>query len=147
MTANTGNGLMRWGFAAAAVVALFTGFGNMPLYGRYYIADIPGLQWSGDFIANLKVHFVAGAALLAIAAYRLVGIIMTRKAADGVTFMEKLVGGALAFVVATGVVVTVKNFPGVTPGLKTMLGINFLHLGAAMAFAVVGVLGLVVRPK
>jgi len=60
-----GRGL-KWLFTAAVLLALFTGFGNMPLYGRYYIANIPGFQWSGNFIVNMKVHLVAGADLVGI---------------------------------------------------------------------------------
>ncbi len=51
--------LLKILYGAAAVTALFTGFGNMPLWGRYYVADLPGLAWSGDFFINVNVHILA----------------------------------------------------------------------------------------
>ena len=36
---------LLWLYGTTVVISLFTGFGNMPLWGRYYIADIPGLGW------------------------------------------------------------------------------------------------------
>ena len=60
------NPLLRMLYGAAAVTALFTGFGNMPLWKRYYVADVPGLEWSGDFFINVNIHILAGSLLLAI---------------------------------------------------------------------------------
>jgi Fe-S-cluster-containing hydrogenase component 2 len=63
------NLLLKVLYGIAAVAALFTGFGNMPLWKRYYVADVPGLGWSGDFFINVNVHILAGGLLLAIGAY------------------------------------------------------------------------------
>jgi formate dehydrogenase iron-sulfur subunit len=62
------NPVLKALYGAAAVTALFTGFGNMPLWGRYYVADAPGLGWSGDFFINVNVHILAGSLLLGIGA-------------------------------------------------------------------------------
>ena len=61
--------LMKAVYGLAAAVALFTGFGNMPLWKRYYVADIPGMAWSGNFFINVNVHILVGSLLLAIAVY------------------------------------------------------------------------------
>ena len=73
-----GRGL-KWLFTAAMLLALFTGFSNMPLYGRYYIANIPGFQWSGNFIVNMKVHL--GTALL-FTAVGVVSLVVKRKTGE-----------------------------------------------------------------
>ena len=41
----------------------------MPLWKRYYIADIPGLGWSGNFYANVNVHYISGAVLIGLFFY------------------------------------------------------------------------------
>ena len=47
----------------------FTGFGQMPLYKRYYIADIPGMAWSADFYITHLVHYGFSILLLGIASF------------------------------------------------------------------------------
>ena len=134
-------------FTAAVLLALFTGFGNMPLYGRYYIANIPGFQWSGNFIVNMKVHLVAGAVVLALAVYYLVGMIILRKDQAPRTVLNRFLGIALALVLLSGLIAGVKNFAAWTPGLALMMTINFFHLGTAMLFTAVGVVSIVVYRK
>ena len=142
------NGMgLRWLFSAFALLALFTGFGNMPLYGRYYLADIPGLQWSGNFIVNLKVHLAAGAVVLALAVYTLAGRVIRRHESAPRSVLDRLLGIALTLVLLSGLVVGVKNFAVWTPGLQVMIAINFFHLGTAMLFVALGVVFLVVHRK
>jgi len=52
--------LLAWLYRLAAVLVLFTGFCNMPIAKRYYISDLPGLGWSGDFFLNVQVHYLLG---------------------------------------------------------------------------------------
>ena len=40
-----------------------TGFGQMPIFKRYYIADIPGLAWTAKFYVTHYLHYL-GAILL-----------------------------------------------------------------------------------
>jgi len=61
--------LLLWLYRICAGMAIFTGFGNMPLYGRYYVGDVPGLGWSSNFMVNVQVHYVAGAVLVALGIY------------------------------------------------------------------------------
>jgi len=138
---------LTWLFAAAVLVALFTGFGNMPLYGRYYIADIPGFQWSGNFIANLKVHLVTGALLLAIAVYSLIGFVRQNDKWREFPLHRKLLYIAVALALASGLLAVLKNFAFLNPGLALNMTITFFHLGAAVLVAVVGGLTLVAQTK
>lgn len=138
MATNTEDRVMAWGVTAAGALAAFTGFGNMPLYGRYYISDIPGLQWAGDFIVNLNVHFFAAAVIFMLAAYRLAVNLMRRRKLSAWSAAEKAVGGALAMVLVSGLLIAYKNFPGVVMPLPVWVAVNFLHMGAAMAFILAG---------
>ena len=42
-TLSPGGPTARWLYGIAIGVALFSGMGQMPIYKRYYLADIPGL--------------------------------------------------------------------------------------------------------
>ena len=141
-----GTGL-KWFLTAAVCLALFTGFGNMPLYGRYYIADIPGFHWSGNFIVNLKIHLIAGAIVLALVIYRFTGIFILGQKLAAFTVLEKLTGLALAMVVLSGLMAGLKNFAFLTPALSLHMTLTFFHLGSAILLIIVGLAFLLVRPK
>ena len=49
-----------------------TGFGQMPIFKRYYIADIPGLAWLDQYYVTHTIHYLGAIALLALIAYGLV---------------------------------------------------------------------------
>lgn len=51
--------LEHWILAVSGIVLLFTGLGCLPLFKRYYIAEIPGFGWTGDFNTVTTVHYVA----------------------------------------------------------------------------------------
>ncbi len=49
----------HWTVAISGILLLFTGIGELPLYKRYYfILQIPGLQWAGDYFIHLTLHYV-----------------------------------------------------------------------------------------
>jgi len=51
------------------------------MYKRYGITALPGLEWSGNFIITLKIHYVAAIVFVAIVMYHLVyhGLLGHRK--------------------------------------------------------------------
>ena len=56
-------------YLVSGIMLAFTGFGQMPLYKRYYIADIPGMAWSADFYITHQVHYIFAIILFGIVAY------------------------------------------------------------------------------
>ncbi len=69
----------HWVTALSILVLFFSGFGQMPIYKRYFIDQIPGLGWSSDFIITLHMHYWAAAALIFISAYYLTYLVMTKE--------------------------------------------------------------------
>ena len=134
----------RWIYRAAVALALFTGFGNMPLYGRYYIGDLPLLAWSGDFLANVKVHYVAGAILVAMGVYYLITY-FRGYARRQLTAMGRLRALLLALTLLSGLVMALKNLPGVFFPMGLLVSMNFLHMGAAVFFMLASLGALILR--
>ena len=62
----------HWLFALSGLVLLFSGFGQFPMYKRYGITALPGLEWSGNFLITLNMHYVAAVVFVAIVMYHLV---------------------------------------------------------------------------
>jgi len=133
-----------YGLAAAAV--LFTGFGNMPLWGRYYVADIPGLGWSGDFIVNVNIHIFAGSLLLGLGVYFLTeSLLQGRRRDDRLTLSGKVRGVLLGLALITGILMVVKNLPGIHFSLLALMVFNFSHMGAAVLFMFAALVALIFK--
>ncbi len=49
----------HWLTAVSGLLLIFSGFGQMPMYNRYFITSIPGLGWSGNFEITLLLHNIA----------------------------------------------------------------------------------------
>ena len=140
------NPLLKGMYGLAAAVALFTGFGNMPLWKRYYVADIPGMAWSGDFFINVNVHIVAGSLLLAIGVYAVCVRLLTQSQDRGrLTLSGKLRGLLLALTLVTGGLMVIKNLPGVNFPLATLIVFNFSHMAAALLFMLASLAALMLR--
>jgi len=138
--------LLKILYGAATVTALFTGFGNMPLWGRYYVADLPGLAWSGDFFINVNVHILAGSLLLSIGIYVLTASIMDgRLRAGRMTLSGRIRVSLLAMALATGILMVVKNLPGVHFPMAALMVFNFTHMAAAVLFMIAALVALIFR--
>lgn len=51
--------IVHWLIALSCIILVFSGFGQMPLYKRYMITDVPGLTWTADYFITLKMHYIA----------------------------------------------------------------------------------------
>ena len=133
-------------YTLATIVALFTGFGNMPLYGRYYIADVPGLQWSGNFFTNVNVHVLAGSLLLCIGIYCIMVFWLVKPTpAKKLTRSGKIRGALLSLTLATGILMVLKNLPGVQFPFEMLMIANFTHMGGAVLFMLSALVALIFR--
>ncbi len=142
----TSNPLLKSLYGLATVAALFTGFGNMPLWGRYYVSDVPGLGWSGNFIVNVNVHILAGSLLLGIGVFALTKALMMGKARFGkLTLSGRIRGFLLALALITGILMVVKNFPGMHFSMATLMVFNFTHMGASVLFMLTVLVALIFR--
>ncbi len=127
--------------------ALFTGFGNMPLYKRYYIADLPGLGWSGDFFANLYVHMICSAVLLAVSIYFALSYLFSKKQTAKLTKTGAIRAVILALALMSGILMAVKNLPSVHFSFQLGMTFNFLHMGMAMLFLFMALICVIGRWK
>jgi formate dehydrogenase gamma subunit len=56
----------HWLLALSGFLLIFSGFGELPMYKRYMVTEIPGLSWAGDFFINLKLHYLAGIVFVSV---------------------------------------------------------------------------------
>lgn len=63
--------LEHWVLAVSGIVLLFTGLGCLPLFKRYYIVEIPGFAWTGDFNTVTTVHYTASIFFLMVVVFHI----------------------------------------------------------------------------
>jgi len=56
----------HWVLAISGLLLIFSGLGELPMYKRFMVTQIPGLSWAGDYLINLKIHYLAGIAFVSI---------------------------------------------------------------------------------
>jgi hypothetical protein len=119
-----------------------SGFGQMPIFKRYYIADLPGLGWLAEFYVTHYIHYVGAILLLGIAAYYAVLYLADRRRELKITLYGRLQGGVLAGIVVTDALRVVKNYAGVTMSSGLIVFLDILHLALVMAMMAIGLVGL-----
>lgn len=62
----------HWAVAVSGLVLVVTGIFELPIAQRYYITELPGLAWSGDFIVSLNIHYAASVVFVAAALFHAV---------------------------------------------------------------------------
>ena len=56
-THETSDGFLKYSYVAILSFLTLSGFGQMPIFKRYYIADIPGLGWLAKFYITHYIHY------------------------------------------------------------------------------------------
>lgn len=58
------NRLVHWLVALSTFSLFFSGFGQMPLYKRYMLSEVPGMAWTADYGVTLLLHYIGAAVLI-----------------------------------------------------------------------------------
>ena len=127
------------------IVMAFTGFGQMPIFKRYYISDIPGMGWAAKFYLTHYIHYLGAIFLLALIAYAVATYFLADKKKfrlTGAAYVRIVLLGAI---VVTGIFRVLKNLPDVvfSPGFTLFIDISHLgfmmfYLMAALVFLITG---------
>jgi hypothetical protein len=85
-------------------VMAFTGFGQMPIFKRYYISDIPGMGWSADFYVTHYIHYIGAILLLGLVAYCILDYFLTGRREFSLTASAYVRILLLSGIVITGMI-------------------------------------------
>ena len=119
-----------------------SGFGQMSIFKRYYIADLPGLGWLAQFDVTHYIHYVGAIVLLSITAYYAVLYLADRRRELQITLYGWLQGSVLAGIVVTGALRVIKNYAGVSMSSGLIVFTDILHLALVVALMTIGLAGL-----
>lgn len=120
-------------FRLTVIALLFTGFAQMPIFARYYLADVPGFAWTADFYLNHVLHYGLAIVLMAILGWRLpLALKRGRFTASGTLLALCWVG-----IVATGLLRVMKNQPDAFFSPTFVMLVDWSHLGFVMLLGMV----------
>ncbi|MGD8612283.1 MAG: hypothetical protein PVI93_14765 [Desulfobacterales bacterium] len=128
------NKAVRYIYLLSVFFLTLTGFGQMPVFKRYYIADIPGLGWLGQFYVTHYIHYLAAILILALVAYMIIDYLILQKKHIRLTVSGYVRGAILVGILVSGIFLVIRNLTGsrFEPGFIIFL--DLAHLGLVMAF-------------
>lgn len=138
--------IIRRVFVCALFFSALTGFAQMPIFKRYYIADIPGLGWLGDFFITYFLHYISATVLLALSAYVLTGYVLNRSRYS-ITILGYIRAIILFFIFATGIILVFRNLPGYRFSPQFVVAMDFSHLGLMLIYMLAALAGLLTGRK
>ena len=138
---------VRWFYLLTIFFLALSGFGQMPIFKRYYVADIPGLGWLAEFFVTHYIHYLAAIVLLAFAGYIVVDYLVLARKSRKLTASGFVRGILLAGILASGIFLVIRNFAGsnLSPGFIIFLDI--CHLGLVMVFLFVSLYCLIFKKQ
>lgn len=140
-------GALRRGYMALIFIMALTGFGQMPIFKRYYIADIPGLGWLAAYYVTHFIHYLGAALLLGVGAYYLVRYVVADHLQRRLTGYGLLQGSVMLTIVVTGGLRVVKNVEGYYLSSGLIVFLDILHLSAVMLLLAAGAWGLAAKKR
>jgi hypothetical protein len=70
---------VHWSVAVSTVLLMFSGFGQMPMYARYKVDQLPLLGWSSDFDIAIVMHYLAALLLILAVTYHIAVHLLRRE--------------------------------------------------------------------
>ena len=137
----------RWFYMITVIFLSLSGFGQMPIFKRYYIADIPGLGWLAEFFITHYIHYLAAILFLAFAAYITIDYLLSIRQSRRMTLTGYLRSALLAGILASGIFLVIRNLAGSHFSSGLIILLDICHLGLVMAFLSVSLYCLVFRKR
>lgn len=124
-----------------------SGFGQMPIFKRYYIADIPGLGWLAKFYITHYMHYLFAILLMALISYVFAEYLLIYRKSIKITISGYIRGAVIFGLVTTGVLLVIRNLAGsgLPPGV--IIYLDLTHLGLVMVLIMAGLYSIILKRK
>lgn len=128
-------------------VITLTGFAQMPIFKRYYIADIPGLGWLDEFYVTHYLHYLAAAVLLGVVFEAVAGYLLMLRKHYRITVSGRIRAALLFGLVLTGALMALKNLSGYWFSQQVIIAMDILHIVMTVLYISVSAWALVSGKK
>lgn len=141
------NKIIRYLYRVTIFFLVLTGFGNMPIFKRYYIADIPGLGWLAEYYVTLYIHYLFAILLIGIISYLIIEYLLTKRKSIKITLSGYIRGSVVAGLLITGILLVIRNheISGFAPGFIIFL--YLCHLTLVMVLLIAGLYSVIFKKK
>ena len=139
----TQNKAVRYIYLMTVFFLILTGFGQMPIFKRYYIADIPGFGWLAQFYLTHYIHYLGAILILGLTTYMIIDYLILQKKRMRLTATGYVRGAILAGILVSGVLLVIRNLEGSRFGPGFIIFLDLTHLGLVITFLMVAVYCLI----
>ena len=120
-----------------------TGFAQMPIFKRYYIADIPGFGWLAQFYVTHLMHYIFASLLIALCVYGVLDFVLSKRSLTQISVSGLIKGTILLGLMVSGGLMVTRNLPGIYFSHTLIYAMNISHIGLCMALIAVSFYTLV----
>ena len=124
-----------------------TGFAQMPIFKRYYIADIPGFGWLAQFYVTHLMHYIFASLLIALCVYGVLDYVLSKRSLTQISVSGLVKGAILLGLMVSGGLMVIRNLPGVYFSHTLIYAMNISHIGLCMALITVSFYTLVKKKR
>lgn len=133
----TPNRAVRYVYLITVLFLTLSGFGQMPIFKRYYIADIPGFGWLAQFYVTHYIHYLGAILILALVTYMIIDYLILKKKSIRLTASGYVRGAILAGILVSGIFLVFRNLAGSRFVPEFIIFLDIAHLGLVMTFLTV----------
>jgi hypothetical protein len=137
----------RWFYLISVFFLALSGFGQMPIFKRYYIADIPGLGWLAEFFITHYIHYLVAILFLAFTAYMIVDYLLSKRKSRQMTATGYVRIALLSGILVSGIFLVIRNLAGSNFSSAFIIFLDLCHLGLVMAFLLVSLVCFVYKKQ
>jgi hypothetical protein len=124
-----------------------SGFGLMPIFKRYYIADVPGFGWLALYYVTHYVHYICAALIIGIASFAAAGYFLIAGEKIKLTVTGYLRAAMIAGLMVTGIPLVIKNLEGYIFSHNSIIFLDLSHLALVMLFLFTNLYCVVFKKK
>ncbi|MBS3809187.1 MAG: FeS-binding protein [Desulfobacterales bacterium] len=124
----------NYAYGLTLFLLALTGFAQMPIFKRYYIADIPGLGWLAEFYTTHFLHYLGATAILAITTYFAAQYLLVTRRYRKLSGSGAARAAILLGIIVSGILLVIRNSAFVPFSPAVVTGILLVHLGLTMVF-------------
>lgn len=139
------NRILQYGYPALILLLALSGVGQMPIFKRYYIADIPGLGWLAEYYVTHYLHYLGAVLLIGAAACVLTDFLLSRRKTLKLTPTGWVLSILLGGILLSGVFLVVRNLPGFWFPTGMIIGMDLGHLLGVMLFLMTALYGFLFK--